>query len=420
MYRPGVEDEPILPPGELRRYADAIVKTSLGVRKGDTLVVTGEPAHRELVVAVADAGYRAGALIVDVWYLDSRVARARLLHASNDALGVVTPWAERRYRELAKPTSARAAITGESEPGYLDGVSPKRLRADISGSATNRAFTAYRRANLDLKARWTGVAWPTDHWAGQVYPGLPPLEGKRRLAQDLLWFCRLTDADGKGAAGWLAHVRALTRRSQKLTRLGLTALELRGPGTELDLRLAPETRWIGGQEETSSGIKIAPNMPTEESFTSPHAAGTEGTFTCTFPLSFEGRLIEGLRGEFRGGKLVRLDAKSKKDRDFVAAHLDSDPKGNGRKLGEVALVDASSRIGQSGHTYFKTLLDENAAAHIALGAGFGGTRTGKRAIGLNRSTVHLDVMIGGPDFEATGITAKGKRVPVIADGLWQI
>ena len=34
--------------------------------------------------------------------------------------------------------------------------------------------------------------------------------------------------------------------------------------------------------------------------------------------------------------------------------------------------------------------------------------------------MHLDVMIGGPELEVTGVTAKGKRVPVIADGLWQI
>ena len=409
---------PILSPAELRRYADAIVKASLGVGKGETLVVTGEPAHRELIVAVAEAGYRAGARISDVWYADPLVIRARLLHAGDDALGVVTPWAERRFREIVKPTGARAAITGESEPGYLDGIPSKRLGADLSRSAKKTAF--YRRANLDMKARWTGAAWPTDYWAGQVYPDLAPLEGKRKLAQDFLWFCRLTDADGKGSAGWLKHVRALARRSAKLTRLELTALELRGPGTELSLRLAPETRWLGGQEETPSGVKIAPNMPTEESFTSPHAAGTEGTFACTFPLSFQGRLIEGLRGEFRGGKLVRLDAKRTQDRDFVAAYLDGDPKGNGRKLGEVALVDATSRIGQTGRTYFNTLLDENAAAHIAFGAGFGGTRTGTRAVGLNRATVHLDVMIGSPDFEATGVTAAGKRVPVIAGGLWQI
>jgi aminopeptidase len=271
-----------------------------------------------------------------------------------------------------------------------------------------------------MRARWTTAAWPTDPWTRQVYPELPLPEAKRRLAQDLLWFCRLTDEDGRGGAGWLAHVRALARRAAKLTRLGLTALELRGPGTDLTVRLAPGTRWLGGQEETPLGVKIAPNMPTEETFTSPHAAGTEGVFSCTFPLSFQGRLIEGLRGEFRGGRLVRLEADREEDRDFVAAYVDSDPSGNGRRLGEVALVDATSRIGQAGRTYFTTLLDENAAAHIAFGAGFGGTRTEKPARGVNRSTTHLDVMIGGPDLEVTGVAAKGRRVPVIHDGLWNL
>ena len=57
---------------------------------------------------------------------------------------------------------------------------------------------------------------------------------------------------------------------------------------------------------------------------------------------------------------------------------------------------------------------------IERNAGFGGTRTAKPARGINNATVHLDVMIGGPDFEVTGLTAKGKRVPVIADGSWQI
>jgi len=413
-----VQDEPLLEPHELRRYADAIVKASLGVTVGETLVVQGEHAHRELMVAVADAGYRAGAHIVEVTYGDPLVLRARLEHGRDDALGVITPWSARRMRELTKPSAARAVIAGESEPGYLDGIPPKRIATELSRFA--KQTTTFQRASLDLRARWTGAAWPTDHWAAQVYPKLSPLEGKRRLARDFLSFCRLTDADGAGSSGWLKHVRALARRGAKLTRLELTGLELRGPGTDLRLRLVPGTRWLGGQEETPWGVKIAPNMPTEETFTSPHAGATEGTFTCTFPLSFQGRLIDGLRGEFRGGRLVRLAAARPTDRDFVAAYIDSDPSGNGRRLGEVALVDATSRIGQSGRTYFHTLLDENAAAHIAFGSGFGGTRLKKPARGLNRAAVHLDVMIGGPDLEVIGITAKGKRVPVIAEGLWAI
>jgi aminopeptidase len=115
---------------------------------------------------------------------------------------------------------------------------------------------------------------------------------------------------------------------------------------------------------------------------------------------------------------VRLDADSDADRDFVAAYLDTDR--GGRRLGEVALVDASSRIGQTGRIYYNTLLDENAAAHIAFGSGFGGTRSETPARGVNRSAIHLDVMIGSPKLEATGFNARGRRIPLIHEGTWQI
>ena len=409
--------ESILEPAQLRRYADAIVKASLGVKRGDVFVVSGETAHRELMVAVAESAYRAGAVSVDMDYTDPLAYRARLLHGTPEARGHVAPWRLRQYRELVKPTSARAHIEGHADPGYLDGVPPRRIAE--AQAAVSAQLTWFQKANLDMSARWTIAAWPTDYWASQVYPELSPLEGKRRLAQDFLWFCRLGDEDGTGPTAWLNHVRSIARRSAKLTKQQYVGLELRGPGTELEVRLAPATVWLGGQEENRHGAKLAPNMPTEETFTSPHADGTNGTFACTVPLTFQGRTIHAITGEFSNGRLVRLDAATKKDRDFLTAHIDSDPSGNGRRLGEVALVDATSRIGQSGRTYFDTLMDENAAAHIAFGAGFGGTRA-RGATGLNRSTIHLDVMIGGPDFEVTAITARGRRVPLISGGLWQI
>ena len=339
---PRVDGERVLDPKDLRRYADAIVKASLNVGNGDTLVVTAEPAHRELAVALSEAGYRAGALIADVWYTDPLVIRARLEHAREESLGLVTPWADRRYRELIKPTGARVAITGDSDPGYLDGIPPKRIAADLVGAAKRVAY--YRRANLDMRARWTGVAWPTDYWAGRIYPELSALEAKRRLARDLLWFCRLTDADGKGSTGWTAHLRRIEARSAKLSRLRLAGLELRGPGTKLDLGLAPGTRWLGGREETPWGVKVAPNMPTEESFTGPHAAATNGTFTCSLPLSFQGRLIEGLRGV--AGRRQR-HPRAVAERDFTLRQMGQDlpRRPLARRVGALELVGAP-RAGQ--------------------------------------------------------------------------
>jgi aminopeptidase len=137
---------------------------------------------------------------------------------------------------------------------------------------------------------------------------------------------------------------------------------------------------------------------------------------------FQGTLIEGISGEFRGGRLVKLEAKREADRDFLAGFLHSIDGAD--RLGEVALVDSSSRIGRSKRTYYNTLLDENAAAHIAFGSGFAFTRRknegerGRR--GVNRARAHLDVMIGTDDLEATGIAARGRRVPLIRDGTWQV
>ena len=86
----------LLPPKSLTRYADAIVKASLAVGKGDTLVVQGEPEHRELLVAVTESAYRAGAKYVEALVADPLVMRARLRYASDAALGAVSPWTMRR------------------------------------------------------------------------------------------------------------------------------------------------------------------------------------------------------------------------------------------------------------------------------------------------------------------------------------
>ena len=126
-----------------------------------------------------------------------------------------------------------------------------------------------------MRARWAIAGWPTDHWAGQVYPELEPLVAKRRLARDLLRFCRLADEDGKGASGWLKHLRTLSRRSARLTKLGLARLELRGPGTELDVGFVSGTRWLGGPETLVDGRLLAPNMPTEEIVHEPRPARDE-------------------------------------------------------------------------------------------------------------------------------------------------
>jgi aminopeptidase len=400
---------------ELRRYAEAVVRGCIAFRRDDTLLALVSLGHRELAVALAEAAYRAGAAAVDVSYDDNRVYAAKLEHARPEALGRQTPWKAAQWRSLAEETVALVQVMGEFEHDVVAHLQPERVAADTAGRSRY-----LQRVRRDGRLRGTICAWPTDEWAARVFPRLDATRAKRKLAKELLWFCRLGPDDPPGHQGWTRHLGALRRRAARLTTLDLKEVQIADVGTDLRVRISPFSMWRGGGEEDHWGRRIAMNMPTEECFISPDAAATEGTFRCSRPRSFAGRMIEGLAGEFRGGRLVRLEAKDERDRDWLARYLAATP--GAERLGEIALVDASSRIGRTGRIYYHGLLDENAAAHMAFGSGFAKTRTvplGRKRYGVNRSKTHIDVMIGTDALNAWGVTQAGRRVALVRDGAWQ-
>jgi aminopeptidase len=409
----------LLGDNDLRRYADAVVLGCLHLTEGDVLFLQGHVEHRELVVALTESGYRAGASLVDVQYLEPLAQAARIRHAADEHLGPAPPWRGKALRTHLERNAAVVTIIGDADEGAFEGLPHDRVAKDVLAPA--RRFGWYVRAIEAGRRRWVGVSWPTPYWARKVYPDAETESAERRLAHDLLSFARLGPDDPPGIAGWTTHAEAIAERGNALTELRLDRVELRAPGTELDVRLSPGTRWLGGQEEDAQGRLVASNIPTEENYTSPDARATEGVFRCTRPLAYQGRVIEGIAGELSGGRLVRLEAATEDDRDFLAAFLHGDR--NGDRLGEIALVDRTSRIGRAERTYFHTLLDENAVAHIAFGSGFGQSRVSEGSAngrGVNKANLHIDVMIGSDDFEATGIAPGGRRVPLIRDGAWQI
>jgi aminopeptidase len=97
---------------------------------------------------------------------------------------------------------------------------------------------------------------------------------------------------------------------------------------------------------------------------------------------------------------------------------------NACRLGEVALVPDSSPISKSGILYFSTLLDENAASHIAFGQAWSlGIRNGVNlgsdelaALGANQSMIHVDMMVGSGRINVDGIMTSEKTEPVMRNG----
>ena len=128
----------------------------------------------------------------------------------------------------------------------------------------------------------------------------------------------------------------------------------------------------------------------------------------------DGTVVRNLRVRFEGGRAVQIDADTAAETLRTICARDE----GAARLGEIALVDREGRIGQLETVFYDTLLDENAASHIAFGQGFpfllSADGDGEQ---VNASEIHIDFMIGSNDLAVTGITAGGERVPVLRDGV---
>ena len=244
---------------------------------------------------------------------------------------------------------------------------------------------------------------------------MEPAAALQRLWGEIAHVCRLDEPDP--IAAWDARLEQLTGVATRLSELGLDELHFEGPGTDLRIGLLPSSHWIAADFETIDGIKSRPNLPTEEVFTTPDPERVEGTVSATKPLFTAGTTITGLRVSFSGGRVTSIDAQEGAEVLRGMTEIDE----GAARLGEVALVDREGRIGPLGTVFFDTLLDENAASHIALGHGYlQGVDSPDEHPRVNRSKIHTDFMIGGNEVAVTGTLSDGRQLPLLRDGRWQL
>jgi aminopeptidase len=262
---------------------------------------------------------------------------------------------------------------------------------------------------------WTIVPAPTQPWAMLVHPRLEPPAALERLWGEIAHICRLDEPDP--VAAWTTRLDQLARVAGQLTELRLDALRYEGPGTDLTIGLLRSSRWVAAGFQTVDGIEHRPNLPTEEVFTTPDPERVDGTVAATKPLFTAGATITGLSVGFAAGRVSSIEADEGAE---VLRGLTGRDAGAAR-LGEVALVDREGRIGPLGTVFYDTLLDENAASHLALGAGYQmGVDGDEDRSRVNTSAIHVDFMIGSEEITVTGVREGGEEVPLLRDGRWQI
>ena len=393
----------------VERLAELVVAFGANVQRGQVVSVLTGPGKDELTRAIAAAAYEAGAKFVDVDYFDGQVKRARLAHADEATLDYVPPWYGERILELGRHRAARVALAPFVDPGVLEGVEPAR-----AGRDQLPAVKEVTKVVAERSTNWTAAPGPTPAWAAIVHPELDSDAALECLWDEVVHVCRLDESDPVGA--WHDRMSELDGVAERLTRRRFDALRFEGPGTQLTVGLLATSRWISALFSTSDGIRHLVNLPSEEIFTTPHLERVDGVVASTRPLDLYGMTVRGLRVRFRDGRAVEFEADDGVDALRTIAAKDD----GASRLGEVALVDRESRIGRLGTTFGETLLDENAVSHIALGSAYSFTVDADDRDRANRSTIHVDFMIGGEDVDVTGIAADGAETTVLRAGVWQI
>ena len=405
----GVEREELL-----RRYAELAVRVGVNLEADQELQVTGAVEHAPMIREIARVAYEGGARYVQVSYTDDHVRREMLKHAPEETLTWTPPYDLARIEHLADVKGATIRVVGDPEPNLFADLDPKRV-----GGARQLAATELIRDLIgERRIAWSIIAQPNEGWAQTAF-GEPDVD---RLWQEVAKATRLLDPDP--VASWWSHVERLDERAQAMNSRGFDAMRFQGPGTDLVVGLIAGATWASANFETAWGRPHVPNIPTEEVFTTPDWRRTEGTFTSTRPLMLpnQGVLVRDLRVTFEGGKAVEVEAST--GAEVVRAEMAIDDQAP--YLGEVALVDSASAVGQSQTTFMNTLFDENATCHVAYGSGFSFNVPGGDSMsteqrldaGINMSRAHTDVMIGGPEVQVTGIAPDGTEVPIIRDDVW--
>jgi aminopeptidase len=393
----------------LEPYARLAVRTGANVQAGQTLLIEASLEHAPLVRAITAEAYGAGAAYVDVLYRDPWLRRALVAGGPDEALAHTPPWMTERIQKAAADGAAVIGISAGSDQDVFDGLDLARV-----GRARFADYErAWLKAVMDRDVAWSLIACPTERWATEAL-GEPDVG---RMWDAVAHALRLDDADP--AAAWDARLAELDERSRILNEHAFTGLRYRGPGTDLSVGLIEGARWMAGRDSTRHGQEHVANLPTEEVFTSPHRDRTQGTVRSSMPLALRGGIVEGLELTFKDG--VVTDIRAEKGVDLVRADMDIDA--GGRRLGEVALVDVSSHVGETGIIFKNTLFDENAAAHIAWGDGLswvldGSTVEEAEAAGMNVSDTHTDFMVGCRELEIDGIAPGGDALPILRDGRW--
>jgi aminopeptidase len=338
----------------LRRWAEVLVRYSVGVKPGDTFAINSSPQAAPLVAEVYREALRVGAH-PHVLMNPPGLQEILLSEASEEQLRYVSPLAEFVIGQF----NATLEILASENTRALAGVDPTRQAMQAQAQHPIVETFMRRQAAGDLK--WSVTLYPTNAYAQDAGMSLGD------FSEFVYEACFLNDADP------VARWKALGAEQQYLVDWLKGKDQIHVLARDTDLHLSVKDRIF----INADGQK---NFPDGEFFTGPVEDSVNGHIRFTLPAMFQGRPVEGVRLRFEAGKVV--EATADVGQDLLEQMLQMDEGAS--RLGEFAF---GNNFGIS-RGIKNILFDEKigGSVHMALGAGYPDTGS------VNQSALHWDMI----------------------------
>jgi len=340
------------------KLAKLLVEYSIRLKRNETVLIEAFDIPDEMTIALIRAVRKAGGVPFAQTYY-TRVNRALALEASDRQLNLMASHELARMKKM----NAYIAVRGSNNITELSDVPPEKMK--LIGRKMRRV-----QDQRVKKTKWVVLRWPT--------PSMAQLAGMSTEAFEDFYF----DVCTLDYRKLLPGMKALKRLMEKTDRV-----QIKGPGTDLRFSIKGIPAVICGGDR---------NIPDGEVFTSPVKDSVEGHVTFNAPSIYQGIAFDGIRLEFKSGKIV--DATSNETQKLNKI-LDSDP--GARYIGEFSL-GFNPRVFQPMRDI---LFDEKIAGsfHFTPGQAY------EEADNGNRSQVHWDMVnIQRPDYGGGEIYFDGK------------
>ena len=338
----------------LIKLADLLVNYSVKVQPDEWVLINGhmvaEPLVSEVLRAVLQAGGHPQVLLGS-----DDIAEYSLRYAGEEQLKWISPTTKMLYEKA----DVLIALRAFDNTRHLSGIDSKKQQ--LSAQAKQELMQIYMERSATGDLRWTLTQFPCPAYAQDADMSL-------RDYEDFVYSATYCDKDDPVAEWMRIH-----DEQQKVVDWlnGKKLVTVKSPNVDLSLSIEGRT-FIN-----SDGSH---NMPSGEVFTGPVEDSVNGWVEYTYPAIEKGKEVEGIRLEFKDGKVVK--AKAEKNEEFLLAMLDSDE--GSRYLGEFAI---GTNYGIQKFTK-SILYDEKIGGsfHMALGAGY--PETGSK----NVSAIHWDMI----------------------------